>query len=92
MERQEDEESRTGGNEGKGRDSCLFGVCAALFLPLLNFDSLCLLLGYVSQLPGGFAIRWEGQLEALRGGHSGGQVSREAVSTVFEPAGDINIE
>lgn len=52
------------GDEGKGRSSSLFRVCC-LVSPLLNFDSLCLLLGYVSLLPGGFVVRWEGQLEAL---------------------------
>lgn len=56
----------------RGREEvpvCL--ACAALFLSLLNFDSLCLLLRYVSLLPGGFAIRWEGQLETLEVGAEG---------------------
>lgn len=91
MEGEEDQESRTGGIRGR-EEAPVSLVCAALFHPLLTFDSLCLLLGYVSLLPGGFAIRWEGQLEALGGGQRGGQESREAVSTVLEPAGDINIK
>ena len=60
--------SRAGAGERGERKRFQFVWCA-LFLPLCNIDSLRLLLGYVSLLPGGFVIRWRG----VAGGHGGGQ-------------------
>lgn len=61
-----------------GRQSCLFAL-NCLFLPVLNFDTLCLLLGSVSPLSHGQGRRDDSLGEGVRGlqeqwgGWSGGE-------------------
>lgn len=54
------------GNEVDGRWSCLFSL-NCLFLPVLNFDRLCLLLGSVSPLSHGQRRRDDSLGEGVRG-------------------------